>query len=242
MNMSLRMEQRTPPQWQSIIDLVADKHTMRRMAEYRMHSGITYMRDELFLYLADHWVVRSELNLDYANSVDRGRLETLLQEADFDVNRHGDRCLTVDLDGYSIRLKMEEKGHTRICPNTPLLQGVCVNLREESIVVLLRFIGEAMPVMEDMAEDIVLEKQQETAVSTIYGQVLRIKLDELGAQYSMEADEKFITVNVRLKPDHQLRFCVRSEQAREMADKVEGLIAAANLLNGEYWTTGMRIV
>lgn len=79
-------------------------------------------------------------------------------------------------------------------------------------------------------------------ISTIYGQVLRIKLDELGAQYSMEADEKFITVNVRLKPDHQLRFCVRSEQAREMADKVEGLIAAANLLNGEYWTTGMRIV
>lgn len=79
-------------------------------------------------------------------------------------------------------------------------------------------------------------------MTNIYGQVLRTRLDELGEQYTMIADEHFITVHVRLKQDRRLRFCVRAEKAQEMADKIEGIIAAANLLNGEFWSTGMRII
>ena len=242
MNMSLRMEQLTPPEWQSIIDLVADERTLRKMAEYRMSVSKEFMRDELFFYLADHWVVRAELNLDYVKSVDRGRLLSLLREADFDVTENGDGSLAVDLDGYPLRLELQGRGQTRISTLGPRENAVCVTYKEESVVLLLRFLAEAMYVMEDRAEDVVLEKKQETMASTIYGQVLRSKLDELGEQYSMIADEWFITVHIRLKPDRRLRFCVRAEKAQEMADKIEGLIAAANLLNAEFWGTGMRIV
>ena len=242
MNMSLRMEQLTPPEWQSIIDLVADERTLRKMAEYRMSVSKEFMRDELFFYLADHWVVRAELNLDYVKSVDRGRLLSLLREADFDVTENGDGSLAVDLDCYPLRLELQGRGQTRISTLGPRENAVCVTYKEESVVLLLRFLAEAMYVMEDRAEDVVLEKKQETMASTIYGQVLRSKLDELGEQYSMIADEWFITMHIRLKPDRRLRFCVRAEKAQEMADKIEGLIAAANLLNAEFWGTGMRIV
>lgn len=242
MNMSLRMEQRTPPEWQSIIDLVADEHTLRRMAEYRMRVGRKFMLDELFFYLADHWVVRAELNLDYARSVDKGRLTSLLREADFDVTKNDDGSLAVDMDGYPLRVELQGRGQTRISSLGPSGNAVCVALREESVVLLLRFLSEAMYVMEDMAEDVVLEKEQDAMATTIYGQVLRARLDELGEQYTMITDERFITVHVRLKPDRRLRFCVRAEKAQEMADKIEGLIAAANLLNSEFWGTGMRIV
>lgn len=242
MNMSLRMEQQTPPEWQSIIDLVADERTLRRMAEYRMNVSREFMRDELFFYLADHWVVRAELNLDYVKSVDEGRLLSLLREADFDVTENSDGSLAVDLDGYPLCMELQGRGQTRISTLGPRGNAVCVSFKEESIVLLLRFISEAMYVMEDRAEDVVLEKKQETMASTIYWQVLRARLDELGEQYSMIADERFITVHVRLKPDRRLRFCVRAEKAQEMADKIEGLIAAANLLNAEFWGTGMRII
>lgn len=242
MNMSLRMEQRTPPEWQSIIDLVADEHTLRKMAGYRMHVSTEYMRDELFFYLADHWVVKAELNLDYTNSVDKGRLMTLLREADFDVSEKSDGRFVVDLDGYPVRMELQRRGQIRLDTPGPSGNAVCVSLKEESVVLLLQFLSEAMYVMEDRAEDVVLEKEQETMASNIYGQVLRTRLDELGEQYSMIADERFITVHVLLKPDHLLRFCVRAEKAQEMADKIEGLISAANLLNAEFWNTGMRII
>ncbi len=242
MNMSLRMEQWTPPEWQSIIDLVADTRTLERMAGYRMRLSREHMRDELFLYLADHWVVRAELNLKRATAVDRDRLTSLLREADFDVTENGYGSIAVDLDGYPLRLELQELGQTRISTLGPRKNAVCVSLQEESVVLLLRFLAEAMYVMEDMAEDVVLEKEQETMVTNIYGQVLRTRLDELGEQYTMIADERFITVHVRLKPDRRLRFCVRAEKAQEMAEKIEGIIAAANLLNGEFWSTGMRII
>ena len=236
------MEQRTPPEWQSIIDLVADERTLRRMAEYRMEVSREFMRDELFFYLADHWVVRAELNLDYGKSVDKGRLTSLLREADFEVKENADGSLTVDLDGYPLRVELQGRGLTRISTLGPKKNAVCVSFKEESVVLLLRFLSEAMAVLEDRAEDIVLEKKQETMATTIYGQVLRAKLDELGEQYTMIADEWFITVHIKLKPDRRLRFCVRAEQAQEMADKIEDLIAAANLLNAEFWKTGMRII
>ena len=86
-----------------------------------------------------------------------------------------------------------------------------------------------------------LDEERQEMISQIYGLSLRIKLDQLGETYTMEADDKFITVNINLKPDRCLHFCVRSEKAPEMADKIEGLIAAANTLNQEFWDTGMRI-
>ena len=241
MNMSLRMEQWTPPEWQSVIDLVADRSILQKMAGYRKRISAQYMREELFVYLADHWVVRSELNLDYVNSVDKERLLSLLREAGFDVTENADGSLSVDLNELSIRLKVEEKGRTRISTQWSLPNDVCITLKEESIVLLLQFLEEAMFVLEDRVEDIVLEEEREAMITTIYGQALRVKLDELGESYTMEADEQFITVQVRLKPDRRLRFCVRAEKAQEMAEKIEGLIAAANTLNREYWDTGIRI-
>ena len=236
------MEQRTPSEWQYIIDLVADTRTLKLMAGYRERMGIQYMRDELFFYLADHWVVRGELNLNYAKSVEKGRMTSLLRKADFDVSENADGSLAVDMDGYPLRVELQGRGQTRIGTMGPRGNAVCVSYSEESVVLLLRFLAEAMYVMEDRAEDIILEKEQETMASTIYGQVLRTRLNELGEQYTMTADEKFITVHVRLKPNRCLRFSVRSEQAQEMADKIEALIAAANLLNAEFWKTGMRII
>ena len=236
------MEQRKPSEWQYIIDLVADERTLKRMAIFRERMGMQYMRDELFFYLADHWVVRAELDLRRATYVSDARLKALLREADFEVKENADGSLDVDLDGYSLHLETEGKGRTRISTTGARALGVAVNLTEESVVLLLRFLGEALFIIEDMAEDIILEKEQETMATTIYGQVLRTRLNELGEQYTMTADEKFITVHVRLKPNRCLRFSVRSEQAQEMADKIEGLIAAANLLNAEFWNTGMRII
>ena len=242
MDMSLRMEQRTPAEWQSIIDLVADERTLQKMAGYRMRMGVPYMRNELFFYLADHWVVKAELNLAYASSVDGARLADLLREAGIEVKDNGRKSLTVNLDGYPLRLELPGLGRTRISTIGPRENAVCVSIKEESVVLLLRFLAEAMFVIEDLAENIVLEKEQEKMATTIYGQVLRVKLDDLGEQYTMIADEKFITVHIRLKPDRRLRFCVRAEKAQEMADKIESLIAAANLLNREFWGTGMRII
>ena len=242
MNMSLRMEQWAPSQWQSIIDLVADNRTLKRMAGYRERMGIQYMRDELFYYLADHWVVRAELNLRRATSVSEKRLTSLLRAAEIDVYENTDGSLTVDLDGYSLRLETEVLGRTRISTTGPRTMSVTVNISEESVVLLLRFLGEALFVMENMTEDILMEKEQETMVSNIYSQILRAKLDELGEQYTIVTDEKFITVYIRLKPNRCLRFSVRSEQVQEFANKIEGLIAAANMLNREFWNTGMQII
>ena len=49
--MSLRMEQWTPPEWQSVIDLVSDERTLQKMAGYRKRISARYMREELFSYL-----------------------------------------------------------------------------------------------------------------------------------------------------------------------------------------------
>ena len=78
--------------------------------------------------------------------------------------------------------------------------------------------------------------------ASIYGQALYVKIKELGEDFSMEADARFVTVHIRLKAGRKLRFCVRAEKSPEMAEKIEDLIAAANLLDKEYWDTGMRIV
>ena len=51
MNMSLRMEQWTPPEWQSIIELVADPRTVRKLAEYRLRWNVRALRDRIFLLL-----------------------------------------------------------------------------------------------------------------------------------------------------------------------------------------------
>ena len=241
MNMSLRMEQWTPPEWQSVIDLVADRSILKKMAGYRKRISAQYMREELFVYLADNWVVQAELNLELAKSVDRARLTVLLDAEGIDFKEGADGSLSVGLNELPIRLKVEEKGQTRISTQGPLHNAVCLSLKEESIVLLLQFLEEAMFVLEARVEDIVLEEEREEMITCIYGQALRVKLDELGESYTMEADEKFITIQVNLKPDRRLRFCVRAEKAQEMAEKIEGLIAAANTLNREYWDTGIRI-
>jgi len=241
MNMSLRMEQWTPPEWQSVIDLVSDERILQKMAGYRKRISARYMREELFFYLADHWVVKAELNLESAASVDKARLTELLDEEGIDFKEEADGSLSVELNELPIRLKMEEQGRTRISTQGPLHNTVCLSLKEESIVLLLQFLEEAMFVLEDRVEDIVLEEEREAMITCIYGQALRVKLDELGESYTLEADEKFITVQVKLKPDRRLRLCVRAEKAQEMAEKIEGLIAAANTLNREYWETGIRI-
>ena len=77
--------------------------------------------------------------------------------------------------------------------------------------------------------------------ASIYGQALYAKLKELGEDFSMEADARFVTVHIRLKTGRELRFCARKEKIPDMAEKIEGLIDAANLLDEEYWETGMRI-
>lgn len=241
MNMSLRMEQWTPPEWQSVIDLVSDERILQKMAGYRKRISARYMREELFSYLADHWVVKAELNLESAASVDKARLKELLDEEGIDFKEEADGSLSVELNELPIRLKVEEQGRTRISTQGPLHNAVCLTLKEESIVLLLQFLEEAMFVLEDRVEDIVLEEEREAMITCIYGQALRVKLDELGESYTMEADEKFITVQVKLKPDRRLRFCIRAEKAQEMAEKIESLIAAANTLNREYWDTGIRI-
>ena len=241
MNMSLRMEQWMPPEWQSVIDLVSDERTLQKMAGYRKRISARYMREELFFYLADHWVVKAELNLESAASIDKARLKELLDEEGIDFKEEADGSLSVELNELPIRIKVEEQGRTRISTQGPLHNAVCLSLKEESIVLLLQFLEEAMFVLEDRVEDIVLEEEREAMITCIYGQALRIKLDELGESYTMEADEKFITVQVNLKPDRRLRLCVRAEKAQEMAEKIEDLIAAANTLNREYWETGIRI-
>lgn len=241
MNMSLRMEQWTPPEWQSVIDLVSDERILQKMAGYRKRISARYMREELFSYLADHWAVKSRLNLESAVSVDKSRLTALLDEEGIDFKEEADGSLSVELNELPIRLKVEEQGRTRISTQGPLHNAVCLTLKEESIVLLLQFLEEAMFVLEDRVEDIVLEEEREAMITCIYGQALRVKLDELGESYTMEADEKFITVQVKLKPDRRLRFCIRAEKAQEMAEKIESLIAAANTLNREYWDTGIRI-
>lgn len=241
MNMSLRMEQWTPPEWQSVIDLVSDERILQKMAGYRKRISARYMREELFSYLADHWVVKAELNLESAASVDKARLKELLDEEGIDFKEEADGSLSVELNELPIRLKVEEQGRTRISTQGPLHNAVYLTLKEESIVLLLQFLEEAMFVLEDRVEDIVLEEEREAMITCIYGQALRVKLDELGESYTMEADEKFITVQVKLKPDRRLRFCIRAEKAQEMAEKIESLIAAANTLNREYWDTGIRI-
>lgn len=241
MNMSLRMEQWTPPEWQSVINLVADRSILQEMAGYRKRISVQHMREELFLYLAYHWAVKSRLNLENAASVDKSRLTALLDEEGIDFKEEADGSLSVDLNELPIRLKVEVQGRTRISTQGPLHYTVSVSLKEESVVLLLQFLEEALFVMEGKVEDIILEEEREAMITQIYGQALRIKLDELGESYTMEADEKFITVQVNLKPDRRLRFSVRSEKATEMADKIEGLIAAANTLNREYWDTGIRI-
>ena len=241
MNMSLRMEQWTPPEWQSIIELVADPRTVRKLAEYRLRWNVRALRDRIFLLLADHWVVDAELSLDRAVQVDRQRLAALLEEADMDVTLKDD-TMTVDLDGYNVLLATEARGVTRFTTPGRLPQSVCVTLKEESVVRLLQFIEVALPAIEEKAEEIVLEEKREEMVTNIFEKVLRAKLDELGEQYTLQADERFITVHVRLKPNRALRFCVRSEKVPEMTGKLEGLIAAANALNREFWDTGMRII
>ena len=96
MNMSLRMEQWTPPEWQSVIDLVSDERILQKMAGYRKRISARYMREELFSYLADHWVVKAELNLESAASVDKARLKELLDEEGIDFKEEADGSLSVE--------------------------------------------------------------------------------------------------------------------------------------------------
>lgn len=235
--MSLRMEQEQEP-WQRIVDLVADEHLLKRLAKPNVDCQNIY--DEIFVYLADHWVVHAELNLDRALIVSQARLDALLKDSGIEISAiNGD--MIADLNGYPVIIKTEEHGITRFTTLGGLTMESCVTLNEESVVLLLRFIGYAIPVISDMVEGVLFEDQKEKMAASIYGQALYAKLKELGEDFSMEADARFVTVHIRLKAGRKLRFCVRAEKIPEMAEKIEDLITAANLLDKEYWNTGMRI-
>lgn len=240
MRMSLRMEQEREP-WQQIVDLVIDEHLLKRLARAKSLVSNQYMYDNIFIYLADHWVVHAELNLDRTTAASQDRLTALLKDAGFEVDAICD-SLVVDLDGYPVRINVEERGNTRFTTLGDHGMETCVRLKEESVVMLLRFIGYALPIIAGMAESLVLEEEKEKIATTIYGQALHAKLTELGETFKMVADPKFVSVQVQLKRNHKLRFCVRTEDIPEMVEKIEGLIAAANLLSIEYWESGMRII
>lgn len=238
MRMSLRMEQELEP-WQRIVDLVADERLLKRLA--KPNVDCQYIYDEIFVYLADHWVVHAELNLDRTLIVSQVRLEALLKESGIEISAINSDMIA-NLNGYPVIIKAEEHGITRFTTLGDQTMEPCVTLKKESVVLLLRFIGYAIPVIADMVEGVLFEDQKEKMAASIYGQALYVKIKELGEDFSMEADARFVTVHIRLKAGRKLRFCVRAEKSPEMAEKIEDLIAAANLLDKEYWDTGMRIV
>ena len=240
MRISLRMVQEREP-WQQIVDLVADEHLLKRLARAKSLVSDQYMYDGIFVYLADHWVVHAELNLDRTVTASQERLTALLKDAGFEVEAI-DGSLIVDLDGYPVRINVEERGNTRFTTLGDHGMETCVRLKEESVVMLLRFIGYALPVIAGMAESVLIEEEKEKMASTIYGQALHAKLTELGETFKMVADPKFVSVQVQLILKHKLQFCVHTEDIPEMVEKIEGLIAAANLLSIEYWKSGMRII
>ena len=224
-----------------ILDLAVSKSALRHYA---------YCPDEqlpatIFIDLAGHWVVHSELGLDYAVKVKVSDLPDAFR-------RYGMYCMPQNncdsvyvyawYVNLLIRVLSDGSTQIRVLDGSHPDSVPSLSLTPESLAQLVHFIDKSIPVVMERVEEMRQVIKSERMAEDILVRGLSIALDQLGVSHILTYKDGNVEACIGLEAqDLELRFTVPLEDVPEMAAKIGDLIAAANIIGNEYWSTGMSI-
>lgn len=159
---------------QYIVGIVMDDNTLRKIAWLKWTS-LRAIREEIFITLADHMVVHSELGLDYDWHNSMIRLKEAMVENHINHNEYYNlMCIT--LNNVQLKAKAVGDGSVSLILNQ---RSVNLHFSAKSIVKLIRFIDEVIPEIELMVKEKALEIERDELALSIAGGAIRCKMDEL---------------------------------------------------------------
>lgn len=210
---------------QYILGLVMDETVLRRIAWHKWTSRET-IPDEIFLYLAESWVVHSELGLDHDLSMSNEALERALREGEIPLEK-GDDAYSVSLKHICFRVHVESGGATVF---TVPFGSISISLSAVSIVRLLQFVDEVLPDAKHMVMNRALRIEREELATTFASKMLRTKLDDLGVLYYVLECCDHLKVEILLPPSGKLRFSFKADAVDKLVENLDKTVSAAQTL------------
>lgn len=210
---------------QYIVGIVMDDNTLRKIAWLKWTS-LRAIREEIFITLADHMVVHSELGLDYDWHNSMIRLKEAMVENHINHNEYYN-LMSITLNNVQLKAKAVGDGSVSLILNQ---RSVNLLFSAKSIVKLIRFIDEVIPEIELMVKEKALEIERDELALSIAGGAIRCKMDELGLKYHVFETGHVLEIDILLPPDGRLHFTVKEEEVQDAINHLEATVTAATQL------------
>ena len=207
---------------QYIVGIVMDDNTLRKIAWLKWTS-LRAIREEIFITLADHMVVHSELGLDYDWHNSMIRLKEAMVENHINHNEYYN-LMSITLNNVQLKAKAVGDGSVSLILNQ---RSVNLHFSAKSIVKLIRFIDEVIPEIDLMVKEKALEIERDELALSIAGGAIRCKMDELGLKYHVFETEHVLEIDILLPPDGRLHFTVKEEEVQDAINHLKATVAAA---------------
>ena len=224
-----------------ILDLAVSKSNLRHYA----YCPDEALPETIFIDLAGHWVVHAELGLDYSVKVKEEDLPEAFQRYGmYCTDDRGDNTFLVYAWKVRPRIRVLSDGRTQMILDSfnQNLEAPTLSLTPDSLARLVHFIDKAIPQVVETVEKERLNIERHRKVEEIAVRGLSLVLDEMGVTSILSYAHGDVEACIGLQAeDLELRFTVPLEDVQEMAGKMRDIVAAANVLGNEYWTSGMSI-